>query len=120
MNAFVSVLFLGFFLILGAGPLRAEPTGFPTSGPVRFVTLGDTGTGGKTQLAVAKAMKKVCAERGCQFALGLGDNIYEFGISGADDPQFREKFEKPYADLNFPFFMALGNHDQSGIIPGSG
>jgi len=52
--------------------------------------------------------------------LNLGDNIYEYGVNSNDDAQFQSKFEKPYANLNFPFFMALGNHDQSGAIPGSG
>lgn len=98
----------------------AKPTGFPTEGPIRFLVIGDTGTGGEGQRVVAKAMKRVCLERGCQFALGLGDNIYEFGPSGLSDIQFQNKFEEPYAELSFPFFMVLGNHDQSGLIPGSG
>jgi hypothetical protein len=65
-------------------------------------------------------MEAVCKERGCQFAIGAGDNIYEYGAASASDTQFVEKFEKPYAALQFPFFMALGNHDESGLIAGSG
>lgn len=92
----------------------------PTTAPVRFVILGDMGTGGPGQYAVAAAIGSVCAQRGCQFALGTGDNIYEYGVDSAQDPQFQEKFEEPYAKLSFPFFMVLGNHDQSGVLPGSG
>jgi hypothetical protein len=82
--------------------------------------MGDTGTGESGQYEVARAIGTVCQERGCQFAVLAGDNIYEYGPKSADDPQFDTKFEKPYAALSFPFFMALGNHDQSGLIPGSG
>jgi tartrate-resistant acid phosphatase type 5 len=98
----------------------STPAHFPTTLPVRFVVVGDTGRGGSGQYAVARAIGTVCAERGCQFAVALGDNIYEFGPTSVSDPQFQEKFERPYARLSFPFFMVLGNHDQSGLIPGSG
>jgi tartrate-resistant acid phosphatase type 5 len=107
--------------VLATAPrASSEPANFPTTLPVQFVLVGDTGTGTPGQYAVAAAMATVCAERGCQFAIGLGDNIYEYGPDSVDDRQFRDKFEKPYAKLAFPFFMVLGNHDQSGIIPGSG
>jgi len=79
--------------------------------PVSFVVLGDGGTGDRVQRAVASGVRKVCARRGCQFALYLGDNIYEGGVSGPDDRQFQDKFEVPYRDLDFPFFVILGNHD---------
>jgi len=86
----------------------------PQTGTVRFVALGDAGTGGDGQRAVAAAMEQVCAERGCDFAVYLGDNIYNNGVESADDSQFEEKFEAPYANLNFPFYVTLGNHDYGG------
>ena len=98
----------------------ANPTNLPTTSPVRFILMGDTGTGDRGEYAVAEALATVCAKRECQFAISAGDNIYEYGPSGVDDVQFQDKFEKPYAKLAFPFFMVLGNHDQSGLIPGSG
>ncbi len=78
---------------------------------VRFVVLGDGGTGEAAQIKVAAAMKKVCADRGCSFALYLGDNIYDSGASSEDDEQFKSKFEDPYVDLDIPFYVVLGNHD---------
>ncbi|HKP61457.1 MAG TPA: metallophosphoesterase [Polyangiales bacterium] len=96
------------------------PANLPTTTPVRFVIVGDTGRGNPGQYAVALAMERVCAELGCQFAVAVGDNIYEYGPRSVVDPQFQTKFERPYARLAFPFFMVLGNHDQSGLIPGSG
>ena len=56
-------------------------------------------------------MKDVCKQKKCDFALLLGDNIYEDGVSSVDDIQFIDKFENPYKDLNFPFYSVLGNHD---------
>jgi hypothetical protein len=112
------VLALG--TLLGPSPASGAPSNFPTTAPVRFAIVGDTGTGAAGQYAVATAMGTVCARRGCQFAIDLGDNIYEYGATDMNDPQFQEKFEKPYAKLAFPFFLVLGNHDQSGLIPGSG
>ncbi len=78
---------------------------------VRFVALGDAGTGSADQLAVADAMEQVCNTRCCDFALYLGDNFYNSGVDGADDDLFIDYFEVPYANLDFPFYAALGNHD---------
>ncbi len=83
----------------------------PPGAPVRFVALGDGGQGNAGQYAVAAGMEAVCAAKGCDFAIYLGDNIYSDGVSSVDDAQFEEKFEAPYANLAFPFYMALGNHD---------
>lgn len=85
----------------------------PGSGraPTRFIAVGDMGTGEEPQARVAQAMAAVCADRGCDFAVGLGDLIYPAGASSPRDPQFDTKFEQPYAGLDFPFWNVLGNHD---------
>ncbi len=91
------------------------------AGPaLRFVAIGDFGTGEAGQYRVAAAIEQVCAARGCDFALGLGDNIYEEGVGSAYDVQFENKFERPYAHLDFPFYMALGNHDNTRLAAGDG
>lgn len=87
---------------------------------VRFVALGDAGTGDDLQKYVANAMAKVCAARGCDFAVSAGDNIYKKGPNSVDDEQFYTKFEKPYAALDMPMFMVLGNHDNTGLMAGDG
>jgi tartrate-resistant acid phosphatase type 5 len=102
-----------------AGSTAADDTGasestgpaVPEGGEVRFVALGDAGEGNEAQFAVAAAIGGVCAERGCDFALYLGDNFYDNGVTSDMDAQFEEKFELPYAALDFPFYVALGNHD---------
>jgi len=99
--------------------LKADIEGVEAAGKiVRFIAVGDTGTGKVGQYQVASAIEKVCSDRGCDFALGLGDNIYESGVDSTDDSQWLDKFEKPYANLDFPFYMTLGNHDNSYFAGG--
>lgn len=88
----------------------------PRQQTVRFVAFGDFGTGADQQYKVAQAIEKKCAVAGCDFAITLGDNIYNDGVRDIHDPQFLSKFEKPYARLPFRFYMVLGNHDYRGNI----
>lgn len=98
-----------------------EPIPAPESTEVNFITIGDMGTGKQGQYLVAAAIKEVCEqEKTCEFAVGLGDNIYEDGVDSVHDIQFQTKFEDPYADIDFPFYMTLGNHDNTWIISGDG
>ena len=90
---------------------------------VSFVAFGDagqqSGAGPATQTAVGDAMAKVCEQRGCDFALELGDNIYLSGVDSVEDEKWQSKFEQPYANFNYPIYAALGNHDNS-TGPGEG
>lgn len=87
---------------------------------VRFVAFGDAGRANDNQYAVANAMAQVCAIKGCDFALELGDNIYDSGVTSVDDEQFQTKFEEPYSVLDFPIYLTLGNHDNSASSLGLG
>jgi tartrate-resistant acid phosphatase type 5 len=98
---------------LGQPEEAPETAPAPPAGLVRFLLTGDTGTGSETQYAVARAMEAVCAQRGCDFMIILGDLIYEIGVSDPYDPQFEQKFELPYANLSMPIYAVLGNHDNS-------
>jgi tartrate-resistant acid phosphatase type 5 len=97
-----------------------EPTGTSTPGSdeepvegevIRFVALGDAGRGNDAQYAVGDAIATVCADLGCDFALYLGDNFYDTGVSSVNDEQFETKFELPYEGVDFPFYAVIGNHD---------
>lgn len=94
-----------------------------TGSAVSFVAFGDAGQqsggGPATQTAVGDAMAKICEQRGCDFALELGDNIYLSGVDSVEDEQWQSKFEQPYANFNYPIYAALGNHDNSNG-PGEG
>lgn len=89
-------------------------------GEFAVLVTGDSGTGGEEQLAVTEAARRVCRAEGISLAVGLGDNIYENGPESDHDSEFRDKFETPNTGIDVPWLMVLGNHDCSGLIPGSG
>jgi len=84
---------------------------------LRFLVVGDTGSGTKHQKDVAGAMARYAAQHSSsdpvQCVVMLGDNFYENGVKSTDDPQWDKKFEKIYdkTQLPMPFFAVLGNHD---------
>ena len=83
----------------------------PAPKVVRFAALGDAGTGSSAQYAVGKALGDKCKQSGCDFVLYLGYNFYDTGVKDENDKQFAEKFELPYATVDAPFYVVLGNHD---------
>ena len=92
----------------------------PDRTAVTFVALGDMGEGGLAQTHTAQAMYSVCQREGCDFVLGLGDNIYPHAVQSAHDPQFQDKFEHPYARFQgLDFWMILGNHDWKHLVTGA-
>ncbi len=82
-----------------------------SSSSLKILVFGDSGTGDQNQFTIAESMETICSHKGCEMALMAGDNIYEDGATSVNDPQFISKFEEPYQNLNFPFYVALGNHD---------
>lgn len=78
---------------------------------VRFVAMGDTGTGETAQVKVGNTVAAICKDRGCDFVQLLGDNLYQSGADSADDPIWQTHFETPYAAVEQEFWVVLGNHD---------
>ena len=85
---------------------------------LRFLAFGDWGSGLKLQREVAAAMTRFSREAKAKgaplnFAVSVGDNFYDNGVVGHDDPQWQLKFEEMYPQnaMPFPFFAVLGNHD---------
>ena len=81
-----------------------------TAGSIKFAVIGDTGTGDKHQLAVAKQLAAARSQFPFEFVIMVGDNIY--GSNTAKD--FEKKFSAPYKPLldgGIKFYAALGNHD---------
>jgi predicted phosphodiesterase len=79
-------------------------------GSVRFLVMGDDGTGDREQYEVANQMVRFASRFPFTFAIMLGDNIY-----GSERPQdYDKKFLRPYKallDARVEFNAALGNHD---------
>jgi acid phosphatase len=84
-----------------------------TDNNIDMVFWGDSGTGDSRQRKVANAIQKLCA-RGCDLGVIAGDIIYEAGITSSKDPQIEQKLERPYDRINFPIYLAIGNHDNLG------
>lgn len=93
-----------------------ESPGQPPSDTVRFVAFGDWGAEPEAIEVLAAGMWSYCQSLGCDLALGLGDNFYEAGVTGTDDPQWVSKWARPFADWDIPLFMTLGNHDYFGDV----
>jgi 3',5'-cyclic AMP phosphodiesterase CpdA len=77
---------------------------------VKFMAMGDNGTGDAQQYEVARQMVVWREKFPFDFVIMLGDNLY--GSQGPRD--FVTKFETPYKpllDAGVKFYAALGNHD---------
>lgn len=82
--------------------------------PQEFILIGDVGVGNEIQYTVANSVKNHCATKNCRAVFVLGDVIYDKGVESVDDPQFDNKFEIPYKEIDLPFFILYGNHDYLG------
>ena len=97
-------------LFAGDVPLT-EPAPLTTAAPrgkdsLRFVALGDSGTGGAAQLAIARRISAVTFE----LMLFLGDIAYDEG----SPRQLQSKFFTVYRDfLRYaPAYPTIGNHER--------
>jgi hypothetical protein len=81
-------------------------------GSVRFLAIGDTGTGTEQQQELANVMLRYRQAFPYEFVLMMGDNMY-----GGEKPEdFKVKFENVYKQLlddKVKFYATLGNHDES-------
>jgi len=79
---------------------------------VRFVVIGDTGTGTNQQHELAQVLFRYRQAFPFEFVLMMGDNMY--GSEKTVD--YKSKFEdvyRPLLDQKVKFYAALGNHDDS-------
>jgi hypothetical protein len=91
-----------------AAPASVLPN---AKGSVKFLVIGDSGTGGSAQYELAEQMVRSYGRFKFDFAIMMGDNLY-----GSEDPSdFVTKFERPYKKLldeGVKFYASLGNHDE--------
>jgi hypothetical protein len=81
-------------------------------GSVRFLVIGDTGTGSEKQHQLADVMTRYRELFPYEFVLMMGDNMY----GGEKAQDFKNKFENVYKrllDNKVKFYATLGNHDES-------
>lgn len=111
-------------MVVGFSPtsraVTPKPSQSPPPTPVRFIAVGDAGDPVQGQRDVAARMEQVCAERGCDLVLFLGDNFYSAGVTSEYDAGFETKHENTFRNIRVPFYAALGNHDASLVLGGDG
>lgn len=75
-----------------------------------FMTIGDWGDTG------AKVIAPFMGDHDADWILSTGDNFYNQGVSGVDDPQFKSKFEDTFTapSTKVPWYVCAGNHDYYG------
>jgi hypothetical protein len=117
---------LMMILAVGLGCAASPPREATAAAPrppreVNLLAMGDWGQVGPNQAGVAATMEKHVRSAGRTFdaMLTAGDNFYP-KLTGIDDPKWRTMFEDLYNPhvLNFPFYVALGNHDYDEVTPG--
>jgi predicted phosphodiesterase len=80
------------------------------SAKTRFAVVGDFGTGGSDEVAIAAGMLDAHDKSALDLVVAVGDNIYPNG-SGR---YFSKHFEEPFTGLlkeRVKFYAVLGNHD---------
>jgi 3',5'-cyclic AMP phosphodiesterase CpdA len=115
MRRLIATVIVGFAIaaagLTGAAQGTATSAGVPNrKDSLKFVAIGDMGTGYKAQYEVGAQMNGWRGKFPFDTVIMLGDNLY-----GSQRPQdFVDKFENPYKpllDAGVKFYAALGNHD---------
>ena len=120
----VPVLFLAGCLLRDplTDSIPAPPS--PESHPVLssrasldVLILGDWGTGGVGQRALAESIAETHRDSPPDFVMTVGDNFYPDGVTGPDDPiwetHFETMYQGPFWD-SMVFQAILGNHGYYG------
>jgi hypothetical protein len=93
--------------------LAAALLALPVSAPddaVFIGILGDGGTGGRDQKAVARQLELAREEGRLDYVFLLGDNVYEVGAAGDIRSKYLDVYRALF-DFGVSFHAAIGNHD---------
>ncbi|KAK4488945.1 hypothetical protein RD792_004736 [Penstemon davidsonii] len=120
----VMVLCLWLFLISLLCNFDIIPAEFPKfkqpikgDGTLSFLVVGDWGRRGDfNQSEVAFQMGKIGEKLDIDFVVSTGDNFYDDGLKGENDPNFLDSFSNIFTakSLQKQWFSVLGNHDYRG------
>ena len=96
---------------LSSTPAQAAAVATPDPRrPFSFVVIGDFGTGGTSEVAVASAIRTWVSSHSIDALMTTGDNVYERGAPSSFDDAWR----RPYGWLvraKIPVYATIGNHD---------
>ena len=111
--------FLGSAAIASMAPLDDALAHVPRHNGLSFLGVGDWGREGRNhQRDVARQMARTAQRSNARFVISVGDNFYENGVVGIDDPAWQNSYERIYdaPSLQVPWHVALGNHDYIGNV----
>ncbi|KAF9604787.1 hypothetical protein IFM89_010328 [Coptis chinensis] len=109
------------FLSISNASSKLERIQQPTKsdGSLSFLVVGDWGRkGAYNQSQVALQMGRIGDKMDIEFVISTGDNFYDNGLTGVNDPAFEESFSKIYTakSLQKQWYNVLGNHDYRGDV----
>uniref|UniRef100_A0A5B7BSI5 Purple acid phosphatase n=1 Tax=Davidia involucrata TaxID=16924 RepID=A0A5B7BSI5_DAVIN len=110
---------LGLFSVFSVAELPRFHHPVKPDGSISFLVIGDWGREGLyNQSQVALQMGILGKKHDIDFVISTGDNFYEDGLRGIDDPAFYESFTNIYtaASLQKKWYTVLGNHDYRGNV----
>lgn len=120
MRRFKFLVFIFTFVLLSNSiPGFAQSNNKLFNDGYTILVFGDWGREGiKIQKEVAEQMGIFAEANDVKFLSVVGDNFYENGVTGLDDPHWTRSFETVYTDssLYVPWYVVLGNHDYRGNI----
>jgi hypothetical protein len=97
---------------LAVAGLLAQATALPNRpDSLKFLAMGDNGTGDREQYEVGQQMARLHGTFPFDLVIMLGDNMY----GGQSPSDYVKKFEQPYAPLlaaGVKFQASIGNHDR--------
>ncbi|CAL1392531.1 unnamed protein product [Linum trigynum] len=88
-------------------------------GSLAVLVVGDWGRkGAYNQTRVATQMGAIAEAAKIDFVISTGDNFYDDGLTGVDDPNFYHSFADIYTapSLQKQWYNVLGNHDYRGNV----
>ncbi|XP_074292729.1 purple acid phosphatase 8-like [Silene latifolia] len=122
-KSFMLIIMLSLCIILTNYVTKAHLPKFreatKNDGSLSFLVIGDWGRKGEfNQTFVATQMGNVGEELDVNFIVSTGDNFYDDGLTGVNDPAFTESFTDIYTapSLQKPWYNVLGNHDYRGDV----
>ncbi|EOY01292.1 hypothetical protein QUC31_013859 [Theobroma cacao] len=114
-----STLLLGLFVVSCVAELQRFEHAAKPDGSLSFLVVGDWGRRGLyNQSEVALQMGIIGEKLDVDFIISTGDNFYDNGLKGVDDPAFHESFTDIYTapSLQKQWYSVLGNHDYRGNV----